>query len=40
LEASGFCDVRFFGSYDLEPFTRWSSDLLVVASTPQGQEIG
>jgi ubiquinone/menaquinone biosynthesis C-methylase UbiE len=32
LEASGFRDVRFFGSYDLAPFTRWSSDLLVVAS--------
>jgi ubiquinone/menaquinone biosynthesis C-methylase UbiE len=34
LEASGFGTVRFFGSYDLVPFTRWSSDLLVVASLP------
>ena len=32
LEARGFCDVRFVGSYDLEPFSCWSSDLLVVAS--------
>jgi SAM-dependent methyltransferase len=32
LEASGFGNLRFFGSYELEPFSYWSSDLLVVAS--------
>jgi SAM-dependent methyltransferase len=31
LEASGFCEVRLFGGLDLEPFGRWSSDLLVLA---------
>lgn len=32
LEAAGFIDVRFYGDYDLKPFCRWSSDLLVIAS--------
>ncbi len=34
LEAAGFDDVAYFGSYDLEPFDQWSSDLLVVATKP------
>jgi ubiquinone/menaquinone biosynthesis C-methylase UbiE len=34
LEAAGFDDVTCFGGYDLEPFDRWSSDLLVVATKP------
>lgn len=34
LEAAGFHDVTYFGGYDLEPFDRWSSDLLVVAIKP------
>ncbi len=35
LRASGFADLAFFGSHDLEPFGRWSPDLLVLA-TRQG----
>jgi hypothetical protein len=31
LEVAGFCDVRFYGDYDLGPFDQWSADLLVVA---------
>jgi SAM-dependent methyltransferase len=32
LEGGGLGDIRFYGNYALEPFDRWSSDLLVVAS--------
>jgi SAM-dependent methyltransferase len=32
LEAGGFRNVRFYGDYDLGPFGRWSSDLLVIAA--------
>ena len=32
LEGAGLGDIRFYGTYGLEPFDRWSSDLLVVAS--------
>lgn len=31
MEAAGFGEIRFYGDYSLEPFERWSSDLLVVA---------
>jgi SAM-dependent methyltransferase len=31
LEAAGLGDICFYGDYDLRPFDRWSSDLLVVA---------
>jgi hypothetical protein len=31
LESSGWTNVQFYGGYDLEPFDRWSPDLLVVA---------
>jgi SAM-dependent methyltransferase len=31
--AAGFREIRFYGGYGLEPFERWSSDLLVVAET-------
>ena len=34
LHSAGFVDQRFYGSYDLAPLDRWSSDLLVLASTP------
>jgi glycine/sarcosine N-methyltransferase len=33
LDSAGFVDLRFYGGYDLTPFDRWSSDLLVLAST-------
>jgi ubiquinone/menaquinone biosynthesis C-methylase UbiE len=36
LEETGFSDMRFYGSYTLEPFTRWSSDLLMVACRSAG----
>ena len=32
LAAAGFGPVRFYGSYGLDAFDRWSSDLLVLAS--------
>ena len=35
LAAAGFCDVRFYGSYDLAAFDEWSADLLVLAQIPQ-----
>jgi SAM-dependent methyltransferase len=31
LKAAGFGTIRFYGGYDLTPFDRWSSDLVVVA---------
>jgi hypothetical protein len=34
MEVAGFREIRFHGDYSLEPFERWSSDLLVVAETP------
>jgi ubiquinone/menaquinone biosynthesis C-methylase UbiE len=34
LEAAGFHDATYFGGYELEPFDKWSSDLLVVATKP------
>jgi SAM-dependent methyltransferase len=34
LAAAGFGDVRFYGSYDLAAFDRWSADLLVLARAP------
>lgn len=36
LEKAGFGAVRFYGGYDLQPFDRWSSDLLVVADVMPG----
>lgn len=36
LERAGLGGVRFYGGYDLEPFERWSADLLVVARRPDG----
>lgn len=32
LAAAGLGDIHFYGGYGLEPFDRWSADLLVVAS--------
>ena len=32
LQAAGFEGLRFFGGHALEPFGRWSSDLLVLAT--------
>lgn len=31
MQAAGFRQIRFYGGYGLEPFERWSSDMLVVA---------
>jgi hypothetical protein len=31
LKSAGFGEIRFFGGQGLEPFDRWSSDLLVLA---------
>jgi glycine/sarcosine N-methyltransferase len=33
MGAAGFGEIRFYGGYGLEPFERWSSDLLVMAET-------
>lgn len=32
LEGAGLGYIRFYGTYGLEPFDRWSSDLLVLAN--------
>jgi ubiquinone/menaquinone biosynthesis C-methylase UbiE len=34
LQEAGFVDAQLYGDYDLAPFERWSSDLLMLASTP------
>jgi SAM-dependent methyltransferase len=32
LGGAGFLDVAFYGDYDLAPFDKWSSDLIVLAT--------
>ena len=37
LRAAGFCNLAFYGGYDLEPFGKWSPDLLVLATRQEAK---